>query len=82
MQVRNRNNVSLFSINANDTNAVLDNGLYSCQVTLTISGTDRFSDTSNNSAVIFKGTYAYTIHMYIHEGLLCMCYNCKFIILW
>ena len=49
--------MSLLTIQATDTNATLDNGVYSCQVTLTIFGVDNFNKTSNNSVVLFKGRH-------------------------
>ena len=49
--------MSSLIIKANDTNATLDNGIYSCQVTLTIFEVDSFNKTSNNSVVLFKGTH-------------------------
>ena len=57
MQVTNNSNASSFVITSTDTNATLDNDVYSCQVTLIIYGVDSFSTTSNNSVVLFKGTY-------------------------
>ena len=54
-QVANNYSTSSLTIQGTDTNATLDNGIYSCQVTLTISGVDSFNVTSNNSTVIFKG---------------------------
>ena len=54
-QVSNNYSTSSLTIQGTDTNATLDNGVYSCQVTLTISGVDSFNVTSNNSTVIFKG---------------------------
>ena len=61
--------MSLLTIKATDTNATLDNGVYSCQVTLTIFGVDEFNKTSNNSIVLFKGMHAKVLlllTMYIH----------------
>ena len=49
--------MSSLAIQATDTNATLDNGVYSCQVTLTIFGVDSFSKASNNSVVLFKGAH-------------------------
>ena len=57
-QVTNNYTTSLLTIQATDTNATLDNGIYSCQVTLTISGEDSFNKTSQNSIVILKGMTA------------------------
>ena len=54
-QVANNYSTSSLTVQGTDTNATLDNGVYSCQVTLTISGVDSFNVTSNNSTVIFKG---------------------------
>ena len=54
-QVANNYSTSSLTIQATDTNATLDNGIFSCQVTLTISGVDTFNKISNNSTVIFKG---------------------------
>ena len=50
--------MSSLTIQATDTNATLDNGVYNCQVTLTIFGVDNFNKTSNNSTVLFKGICA------------------------
>ena len=55
VQVANNYSTSSLTIQGTDTNATLDNGIYSCQVTLTISGVNSFNVTSNNSTVIFKG---------------------------
>ena len=55
VQVTNTYSTSSLTIQATNTNATLDNGIYSCQVTLTISGVDSFNKTSNDSTVIFKG---------------------------
>ena len=55
VQVTTNYSTSSLTIKATDTNATLDNGVYSCQVTLTISGVDSFNKTSSNSTVIFKG---------------------------
>ena len=55
VQIANNYSTSSFTIQATDTNATLDNGIYSCQVTLIISGVDSFNTTSNASTVIFKG---------------------------
>ena len=55
VQVANNYTTSSLTIQDTDTNATLDNGIYSCQVTLTISGVDSFNKTSNDSTVIFKG---------------------------
>ena len=66
MQVTNNSNASSFVITSTDTNATLDNGVYSCQVTLTISGVDSFSIASNNSVVLFKGTYTTLYQCYYY----------------
>ena len=58
-QVTNNNNTSSLAIKATDTNATLDNGIYRCEVTLTISGLDNFSKISQNSTVLFKGMLQY-----------------------
>ncbi|XP_065904304.1 receptor-type tyrosine-protein phosphatase delta-like isoform X2 [Dysidea avara] len=42
---------SSYGIDAMDTNATLDNGMYTCQVTLTIAGVDGFLSTSNSATV-------------------------------
>ena len=63
-QVTNNYTTSLLTIQATDTNATLDNGIYSCQVTFTISGEDSFNKTSQNSIVILKGMTASV--QYIH----------------
>ena len=47
--------MSSFTIEANDTNAILDNGIYNCQIALTIAGMDNFSSASNYSLVLLKG---------------------------
>ena len=55
VQVTNTYSTSSFAITSTDTNATLDNGIYSCQVTITISGVYSFNKTSNSSIVVFKG---------------------------
>ena len=55
LQVTNSDSTSSFAIKATDTNATLDNGIYRCEVTLTISGVNNFSKTSNDSTVVLKG---------------------------
>ena len=55
LQVTNSYSTSSFAIKATDTNATLDNGIYKCEVTLTISGINNFSKTSNDSTVVLKG---------------------------
>ena len=50
--------MSSLTIKATDTNATLDNDIYSCQATLIIFGVDNFIKTSNNSIVLFKGMHA------------------------
>lgn len=65
-QITNNNDTSLFTIEANDTDAKADNGIYNCQITLVIAGVDNFSSASNYSVVLFEGTthYTYTIPLY------------------
>ena len=46
---------SVFNISGNDTDGILDNGMYNCQVNLTIAGNDTFSDVSDGSSVVLKG---------------------------
>ena len=59
--------MSSFVIQAADTNATLDNGIYICQVLLTISGENNFSMKSSNSTVAFKGMSIPTmLYNYIH----------------
>ena len=55
IQVTNNYSTSSFAIKASDVIATLDNGIYSCQVTLTISEVNTFNETSNNSTIVFKG---------------------------
>ena len=56
VQVTNNNNTSSFAIKATDTNATLDNGVYKCEVTLTISGVNTFNKSSSNySMILYKG---------------------------
>ena len=50
---------SVFNISGNDTNGILDNGMYNCQVNLTIAGIDMFSDVSDGSSVVLKGKDMY-----------------------
>ena len=59
-QISSNNNTSSFTIEANDTNAIEDNGMYSCQITLIIAKTDNFSSVSNYSLVVLEGNvYSY-----------------------
>ena len=54
----------------NDT-ATLDNGEYTCQITITVSGRDNFTETSDPIDVILLGKYSNNT-MYV-----CMCmYTC------
>ena len=55
VQLTNNNNTSSFVIKATDADATLDNGIYTCQVTLTIFGLYNLSKISNDSIVLFKG---------------------------
>ena len=55
VQLTNNNNTSSFVIKATNTDATLDNGIYTCQVTLTIFGLYNLSKISNDSIVLFKG---------------------------
>ena len=50
---------SMYYINANDTNAMLDNGIYACQVYVTIAETDRFMNISDTSLVVLRGKLFY-----------------------
>ena len=43
-------------INASDANATLHNGMYACQVTLTVDHVDNFTTTSNIAIVGLRGT--------------------------
>ena len=63
IQVTNNFNTSLFTIRGTDTNAILDNGIYSCQVVLTIFGIERFAGASTNSTVLFKGMLTLTLYV-------------------
>ena len=60
VQVADNNNTSSFVIKATDSNATLDNGIYRCAVTLTISGVNSFSKTSQISTVLYKGMTSYS----------------------
>ena len=79
IQITNNYTTSSFVINATDTNATLDNGVYNCQVTLTISRVDNFSEISNNSTVVFKGLFTLILHTYII--ILATQVSCKCLIL-
>ena len=61
LQVIDETMSSSYGIDAMDTNATLDNGMYTCQVTLTIAGVDGFLSTSNSATVGLRGT-----HMHVH----------------
>ena len=47
---------SLYVVDASNTNATLDNGIYNCQVTVTIAGEDSFTTTSNSVTIGLQGT--------------------------
>ena len=42
-------------IRGNKTNAMLDSGIYICQIDLTIAETDLFTDMSDLSSIVMKG---------------------------
>jgi len=54
-QVTNDAMSSSLIINAADTNATLDNGMYTCQITLTVTGEDDFTSTSDDATVRLQG---------------------------
>ena len=54
-QITSNNNTSSFTIEENNTNAIEDNGMYSCQITLIIAEIDNFSSVSNYSFVMLEG---------------------------
>jgi len=56
---------SMYYINANDTNAMLDNGIYACQVYVTIAETDRFMNISDTSLVVLRGKLFYWWYSFI-----------------
>ena len=68
-QVTNNYTTSLLTIQATDTNATLDNGIYSCQLTLTIFGAEKFNKTSNTSTISLKGMHHSHCYMYIASWL-------------
>ena len=55
LQITNDTMSSIFYISGNDTDAMQDNGMYTCQVTLTIAGDDVFMNDSNPSLVVLMG---------------------------
>ena len=55
-QITNINNTSLFTVEANDTYAKADNGMYNCHITLFVAGMDNFTSVSNYSVVSLEGT--------------------------
>ena len=42
----------------NDSNATLDNGEYTCQITVTVNGRDNFTETSDTMDVVLLGNYS------------------------
>ena len=66
IQVTDNNNTSSFVIKDTDSNATLDNGIYRCEVTLTISGVNSFSKTSQMSIVLFKGMATVILYHFIN----------------
>ena len=52
---------SMFYISGTDTDAMQDNGMYTCQVTLTIAGVDVFMNDSDDSLVVLSGKVIYSI---------------------
>ena len=65
-QVSNNSTASLFIIEANDTDAKADNGMYNCQITLVIAGMDNFSSASNYSEISLEGT------TYMNSIIMCL----------
>ena len=47
--------MSSLDINMNDGNATLDNGEYTCQITVTVNGRDNFTETSDTMDVVLLG---------------------------
>ena len=63
MQITNGSSMSSsLYIDAADASALLDNGVYSCHVRVTIAGVDSFEHSSGNSVVSFKGIMECCIH--------------------
>ena len=56
-QITSNYNSSSLRVEANNTNSITDNGMYTCQIVLFIAEMDAFSSTSNYSMVSFKGIY-------------------------
>ena len=56
-------------VNASDANATLHNGMYTCQVTLTVDRVDDFTTTSNIATVGLRGIvqWKYTYCVIIHS---------------
>ena len=71
VQITHSTTSSTLYINATDTNATIHNGLYTCQVTLTIAGVDRFNKFSDNSRVALRGSYMPHI-LYTSDLILCI----------
>ena len=55
-QITNGAMSSSLIINASNANATLHNGIYTCQVTLTVDHVDDFTTTSNIAIVRLRGT--------------------------
>ena len=65
-QITNEAMSSSLVINASDANATLHNGLYTCQVTLTVDKEDNFTTTSNIATVGLRGTCKFAYCAIIH----------------
>ena len=63
MQITNGNSTSSsLYIDAADASALMDNGVYTCYVRVTIAGVDSFEYSSGNSIVSLKGIMECCIH--------------------
>jgi len=67
-QITNGAMSSSLIINTSDANSTLHNGIYTCQVTLTVDRVDDFTTTSNIAIVGLQGTvqWKYTHCVIIH----------------
>ena len=67
-QVNNGATSSSYVIDASNTNATLDNGMYTCQATLNVAGEDNFTSFSNSATVGLRGTAVLNIHIHLIDN--------------
>ena len=63
LQITNEMMSSTLYIMGNETDAMLDSGMYICQINLTIAETDEFTDMSDPSAVVIQGKVTLSKHV-------------------